>query len=57
MLDPDFDPRAMADSRPMPFKKSMEGAGIEAHADPKSPDTNKGAKADATPPRTRRRNT
>jgi hypothetical protein len=30
MLDKDFDPRAIADSRPMPFKKSMEGAGIDA---------------------------
>jgi alkylation response protein AidB-like acyl-CoA dehydrogenase len=30
MLDDDFDPRAIADSRPMPFKKSMEGAGLYA---------------------------
>jgi nitroalkane oxidase len=30
MLDKDFDPRAIVDSRPMPFKKSMEGAGIDA---------------------------
>ena len=27
MLDPDFDPRAIAESRAMPFKKSMEGVG------------------------------
>lgn len=27
MLDPDFDPRAIAESREMPFKKSMEGVG------------------------------
>jgi nitroalkane oxidase len=27
MLDPAFDPRAIAESRPMPFHKSMEGAG------------------------------
>jgi alkylation response protein AidB-like acyl-CoA dehydrogenase len=27
MLDPDFDPRAFADSRPIEFKKSMEGVG------------------------------
>ncbi len=27
MLDEDFDPRAIADTRPMPFKKSMEGVG------------------------------
>jgi hypothetical protein len=30
MLDEDFDPWAIADTRPMPFKKSMEGAGIDA---------------------------
>ena len=29
MLDKDFDPRAIADSRAMPFKKSMEGAGTD----------------------------
>jgi nitroalkane oxidase len=27
MLDPEFDPRAIADSKPMAFKKSMEGVG------------------------------
>jgi hypothetical protein len=27
MLDEDFDPRAIADTRPMPFKKSMQGVG------------------------------
>jgi nitroalkane oxidase len=27
MLDPDFDPRAITESRAMPFKKSMEGVG------------------------------
>ncbi len=27
MLDPDFDPRAIADSRPIRFQKSMEGVG------------------------------
>jgi alkylation response protein AidB-like acyl-CoA dehydrogenase len=27
MLDPEFDPRAISDSRPINFKKSMEGAG------------------------------
>lgn len=27
MLDPEFDPRAIADSRPIKFKKSMEGVG------------------------------
>jgi nitroalkane oxidase len=34
MLDGEFDPRAIADTRPMPFKKSMEGAGTDV-----SPDT------------------
>jgi nitroalkane oxidase len=29
MLDDDFDPRAIMDSRPIKFKKSMEGAGLE----------------------------
>ncbi len=33
MLDSDFDPRAIADTRPMPFKKSMEGAGTDASAE------------------------
>jgi alkylation response protein AidB-like acyl-CoA dehydrogenase len=33
MLDGDFDPRAIADTRPMPFKKSMEGTGLDASAD------------------------
>jgi hypothetical protein len=32
MLDKDFDPRAIADSRPMPFKRSMEGAGTDSPA-------------------------
>jgi alkylation response protein AidB-like acyl-CoA dehydrogenase len=27
MLDPEFDPRAIADTKPMAFKKSMEGVG------------------------------
>jgi hypothetical protein len=27
MLDPEFDPRAIADTRPIKFKKSMEGVG------------------------------
>lgn len=29
MMDPEFDPRAFADSNPIVFKKSMEGAGLE----------------------------
>jgi hypothetical protein len=28
MMDPDFDPRVFADSNPVSFKKSMEGAGL-----------------------------
>jgi nitroalkane oxidase len=27
MLDPEFDPRAISDSKPIKFKKSMEGVG------------------------------
>lgn len=34
MLDPDFDPRAISDSRRMTFKKSMEGAGLAASPPP-----------------------
>ena len=30
MMDEDFDPRAIMDSRPITFKKSMEGAGLSA---------------------------
>jgi nitroalkane oxidase len=57
MLDPEFDPRAMADSRRMPFKKSMEAAGTQDHANNETPDTNKESKAAAAAPRARRRNT
>ena len=32
MLDPDFDPRAFADSSPMAFTKAMEGAGLDMDA-------------------------
>ena len=34
MLDAEFDPRAIADSRPMPFKKSMEGVGTLVATEP-----------------------
>jgi nitroalkane oxidase len=34
MLDEDFDPRAIADSRPIKFKKSMESAGTEVSPEP-----------------------
>ncbi len=38
MSDPGFDPRAISDSRPMPFGKSMEGTGLETPVtDPGSP--------------------
>jgi len=39
MQDPDFDPRAIADSRPIEFKKSMEGVGtlISLEASPPKP--------------------
>jgi alkylation response protein AidB-like acyl-CoA dehydrogenase len=38
MLDPDFDPRAIAESRAMPFKKSMEGVGtLVTSSDPDPP--------------------
>jgi len=35
MLDEDFDPRAIADTRAMPFRKSMEGVGTLVVPDPK----------------------
>ncbi len=57
MLDPEFDPRAMADSRRMPFKKSMEGAGIESDVDGETPDMDKGSKAAPAAQRARRRKT
>jgi hypothetical protein len=28
LMDPDFDPRAIADTKPIVFKKSMAGAGL-----------------------------
>jgi hypothetical protein len=38
MLDPDFDPRAIAESRAIPFKKSMEGVGtLVTPSDPDPP--------------------
>jgi nitroalkane oxidase len=41
MLDPDFDPRAIADSKPMAFKKSMEGVGTLVM--PEDPQTSTGS--------------
>lgn len=43
MLDDDFDPRAIADTRAMPFKKSMEGVGTAV--DPIAPSTGRRASA------------
>lgn len=37
MLDPEFDPRAIADSRQIKFKKSMEGAGTRVLPDAPAP--------------------
>ena len=39
MLDPDFDPRAIADTRAIRFKKSMEGVGTDLSAPPTAPRT------------------
>ena len=39
MLDPDFDPRAIADTRAIRFKKSMEGVGTDLSAPPNAPRT------------------
>jgi len=37
MLAPEFDPRAIADSRPMKFTKSMEGVGTVVSVDEPAP--------------------
>ena len=29
-IDPEFDPRAFVDSKPVRFKKTMEGVGVKA---------------------------
>ena len=52
MLDPDFDPRAIADSKPMAFKKSMEGVGTLVT--PEDPRTSTGS-TPAAPGTSRRR--
>ena len=44
MLDEDFDPRAIADSRPIEFKKSMEGVGTLLSAEGASDTVKKGAR-------------
>jgi alkylation response protein AidB-like acyl-CoA dehydrogenase len=56
MLDPEFDPRAIADSRPIEFKKSMEGVGtLVALGESVSADT-AGAKQKRQVPTRSRRN-
>ncbi len=49
MLDPGFDPRAIADSRPIEFKKSMEGVGTMVATDMGTP-VDAPAKVDDQPP-------
>ena len=44
MLDPEFDPRAIADSRAIKFKKSMEGVGTRIAAEQAAAGAPKGAK-------------
>jgi alkylation response protein AidB-like acyl-CoA dehydrogenase len=44
MLDEEFDPRAIADSRPMKFKKSMEGVGTFVSVDESDSGNAAGAK-------------
>jgi nitroalkane oxidase len=39
MQDADFDPRSMADSRAMPFKKSMEGIGTLGSGEEVAPES------------------
>jgi alkylation response protein AidB-like acyl-CoA dehydrogenase len=50
MLDPEFDPRAIADCRPIPFKKSMEGHGTVVAGAETVPDIPAGAVVAAVPP-------
>jgi nitroalkane oxidase len=52
MLDPDFDPRAIADSAPIKFKKSMEGVGTLVSVDLPTPEDASGEKQS---PRERKR--
>jgi nitroalkane oxidase len=55
MLDSEFDPRAISDSRPIKFKKSMEGVGTFVSANGTPPSNSSAAKPRArTSPRTRR---
>lgn len=55
MLDAEFDPRAIADCRPIEFKKSMEGVGTfvpeEESAPPDSPGRSVGRSGPRRPSR------
>ena len=53
MLDPEFDPRAIADSRPMKFKKSMEGVGTLVSVDESTPVDAQKSNAETENPTTR----
>jgi alkylation response protein AidB-like acyl-CoA dehydrogenase len=55
MLDPEFDPRAIADSRAIKFKKSMEGAGTTGSAEAPTPERTAGAKTNQREPARSRR--
>jgi hypothetical protein len=56
MLDPEFDPRAIADSRPIEFKKSMEGVGTLVALGESVPADTAGAKQKRQVPTRSRRN-
>jgi alkylation response protein AidB-like acyl-CoA dehydrogenase len=56
MLDADFDPRAIADSRPITFKKSMEGVGTLVSAEEPAPVSGQAAKQVRKAPARYRRN-
>jgi alkylation response protein AidB-like acyl-CoA dehydrogenase len=53
MLDEEFDPRAIADSRPIKFKKSMEGVGTLVSADQSAPSAAAGAPPERKRPKSR----
>jgi len=55
MMDEDFDPRAIADSRPIRFKKSMEGVGSFVAIDESRPRDDGRAGLERAGPATRRR--
>jgi hypothetical protein len=57
MLDGEFDPRAIADSRAIKFKKSMEGIGTLLSADSSVPADAASSKHDKRAPARSRRKT